>query len=312
MNSTTHPIAGILILVLSTWALSTLDASGKWVMAAGLSLFFMVWVRYIVHLVLVVSIIVPLKGWQIFKAKQPAMQLLRGTVMLLATYSFFTALSYLPQAEATAINFLAPLLMLAAAPWVLREPARISRWIAAIVGFIGVLIIIRPDSGLHPVGVVFGLITACMFATQFIVTRKVAIDDAMTTLIWSGTVGAIITTLGLPWIFSAAVPVLQGFSLMDWLALFATGVFGALGHLLQIQAYQRAPASLLAPFVYLQIVSAAGLGWLIWGQFPDALTWLGIFIICGSGITIGFVEWRHSKKSSPATRVAAGDKKTQQ
>src|SRR5690625_7739216 len=80
--NTTHPIAGILILVLSTWALSTLDASGKWVMAAGISLFFMVWVRYIVHLVLVMTIVIPLKGWRVFKAKQPGMQLLRGVVKI--------------------------------------------------------------------------------------------------------------------------------------------------------------------------------------------------------------------------------------
>src|SRR5690625_957470 len=131
--NTTHPIAGILILVLSTWALSTLDASGKWVMAAGISLFFMVWVRYTVHLVLVMTIVIPLRGWRVFNAKHPGMQLLRGVVMLLATSSFFTALSYLPQAEATAINFLAPLLMLAAAPWVLHEPPHISRWIAGIL-----------------------------------------------------------------------------------------------------------------------------------------------------------------------------------
>src|SRR5690625_7303598 len=72
--TSTHPITGILILVLSTWALSTLDASGKWVMAAGLSLFFMVWVRYIVHLILVMTFVVPIKGWRIFKAKQPGMR----------------------------------------------------------------------------------------------------------------------------------------------------------------------------------------------------------------------------------------------
>lgn len=303
--NTPHPITGILILVLSSWALSTLDASGKWVMAAGISLFFMVWVRYIVHLILVMTIVVPFKGWRVFKAKQPGMQLLRGVVMLLATYSFFTALSYLPQAEATAINFLAPLLLLAAAPWVLHEPPLVSRWIAAIVGFIGVLIIIRPGSGLHPIGVMFGLITACMFATQFIITRKVAIDDSMTTLLWSGLVGSILTTLSLPYAFSAALPILKEFSVMDWVALFATGVFGALGHLLQIQAYQRAPASLLAPFVYLQIISAAGLGWLIWGQFPDALSWLGIFIVCGSGITIGFIEWLRSRRTSQKTPTAS-------
>lgn len=293
--NTTHPIAGIIILVLSTWALSTLDASGKWVMAAGLSLFFLVWVRYVLHLILVIGLVVPIKGWQIFKARQPGMQIMRGVVMLLATYSFFTALSYMPQAEATAINFLAPLIVLAAAPWVLQEPPHISRWVAAISGFVGVLIIIRPDSGLHPVGVFFGLITACMFATQFILTRKVALDHSLTTLLWSGSIGALLTTLSLPFVVSAALPVLRTFGVGEWLALLATGVFGALGHLLQIQAYQRAPASLLAPFVYLQIVSAAGLGWLLWGQFPDSLTWLGITIICGSGIAIALLEWRRSK-----------------
>lgn len=295
MNST-HPIAGIIILVLSTWALSTLDASGKWVMAAGLSLFFMVWVRYVLHWVLVVGLVVPIKGWGMFRAKQPTMQVLRGVVMLLATYSFFTALSYLPQAEATAINFLAPLIVLAAAPWILHEPPRLSRWIAAITGFIGVLIIIRPGSGLHPIGVLFGLITACMFATQFILTRKVALDHSLTTLLWSGTIGMLLTTLSLPFVFAAALPVLKEFTVVDWLALGGTGVFGALGHLLQIQAYQRAPASLLAPFVYLQIVSAAGLGWLFWGQFPDALTWVGIAVICGSGIVIALIEWRRSRR----------------
>src|SRR5690625_6693911 len=113
----------------------------------------MVWVRYIVHLVLVMTIVIPLKGWRVFKAKQPGMQIIRGVVMLLATYSFFTTLSYLPQAEATATNFLAPLLMLAAAPWVLHEPPRLSRWVAALAGFVGVMTISRPDSGLHPVGV---------------------------------------------------------------------------------------------------------------------------------------------------------------
>src|SRR5699024_7009056 len=210
--NTTHPIAGILILVLSTWALSTLDASGKWVMAAGISLFFMVWVRYIVHLVLVMTIVIPLKGWRVFKAKQPGMQLLRGVVMLLATYSFFTALSYLPQAESTAINFLAPLLMFSDDSLVLHSLPHISRLIAAIVGFICVLIIIRPGSGLHPVGVMFCLITACMFATQFIVTRKVAIDDSMTTLLWSGLVGSVLTTLSWPFVFQLPFQCFKGFS----------------------------------------------------------------------------------------------------
>lgn len=288
----TSPVLGIVVLVLSTWALSSLDASGKWVMAGGVSIWVMSWVRYVVHLVLVLGLVLPGRGIGVIRSIRPRAQLVRGAVMLLATLSFFTTLQFLPQAEATAINFLAPLIMLALAPWLLGEPPRMSRWVAAIIGFAGVVIIIRPGAGLDPVGTAFGLLTACLFAGQFIATRRVAADDPFTTLIWSGAIGSAGLSLAMPLVLPAALPTLQALSGWQWLVLISTGFWGALGHLLQIQAYRLAPASMLAPFVYLQIISAAGLGWLIWGAFPDALTWLGILIICASGVSIGWLEWR--------------------
>lgn len=291
----TRPFAGISLLILSTWALSTLDASGKWAMGAGASLVLLCWMRYVVHLVLVLSLVFPKRGFSVFRSVRPRAQFIRGFAMLLATMSFFTTLHYLPQAEATAINFLAPLLMLAVAPWVLKEPPRISRWVAAGVGFLGVLVIIRPDGGLHPVGVVFGLITACLFAAQFISTRRVAVDDPFTTLVWSGGVGSVLLTFMLPFVWSDIMHLVQTLDAFTWLVLVGTGFWGALGHLLQIQAYRCAPASMLAPFLYLQIVAASTTGWLIWGQFPDALTWVGIGIICASGISVGYLEWRGRK-----------------
>ncbi|MGB3288427.1 MAG: DMT family transporter [Burkholderiaceae bacterium] len=290
-----RPIAGIIVLVLSSWALSTLDASGKWVMGAGVPLLVLCWVRYVVHLLLVLGLVLPVRGKQVLRSVRPSAQLARGSVMLLATLSFFTTLHYLPQAEATAINFLAPLIMLALAPWVLKEPARLSRWVAAGVGFIGVLIIIRPDSGLDPVGTLFGLLTALLFAGQYIATRRVAADDPFTTLVWSGAVGSLCLTAILPFVLPSVWPLLAGLTGFQWLILISTGFWGALGHLLQIQAYRYAPASVLAPFIYLQIISAAALGWLIWGQFPDAFSWLGIAVICASGMTIAVLEWRRRK-----------------
>lgn len=297
MSTPQRPILGIVLLILSTWALSSLDASGKWIMAAGLPLLVMCWARYIIHWILVAAVIIPLRGLSVFRAYRPRDQILRGFIMLFATLSFFSALRYLPQAEATAINFLSPLLVLSVAPWVLKEPPRISRWVAAGVGFLGVLLIIRPSAGLHPLGVMFGLITALLFATQFIVTRRLASEDAFTTLIWSGSVGTVLTSLLMPFILPEIWPIFSTFGPKEWAILAATGVFGALGHLLQIQAYQRAPASLLAPFVYTQIISAAGLGWLIWGQFPDAISWLGITIVCSSGAVVGYMEWRQQQKT---------------
>jgi len=212
--------------------------------------------------------------------------------MLLATLCFFNTLSYLPQAEATAINFVAPLIVLSLAPWLLKEPPRASRWIAAAIGFIGVLIIIRPEAGLHPVGVVWGLGTALAFACQFMATRRVAVDDPMTTLIWSGAVGTVVLSFTMPVLLPAAWPALRELQPLHWVVLLGTGVFGAAGHLLQIQAYRFAPASLLAPFVYLQIVAAAALGWFIWGDFPDSITWMGIAVICGSGAGLAAWEWK--------------------
>ena len=294
----TRPFAGIAFLVLSTWALSGLDASGKWVMGAGVSLLMLCWVRYVVHLLLVLGLVLPSRGRGVLRSVRPGAQLLRGSVMLLATLSFFNTLRYLPQAEATAINFLAPLIMLSLAPWLLKEPARISRWVAAAGGFIGVLIIIRPDAGLDPMGTVSGLVTAFLFAGQFIATRRVAVDDPFTTLIWSGAVGSLCLTVALPFILPAAWPFLAVLEPWHWIVLVSTGFWGAAGHLLQIQAYRHAPASMLAPFIYLQIISAATLGWLIWGQFPDALTWAGIAVICLSGISLGIWEWRDSRRRS--------------
>ncbi|NYT64598.1 DMT family transporter [Alcaligenaceae bacterium] len=286
---------GIIAVVASTWALSGLDASAKWLMAGGMSLWVLCWVRYVVHLALVLMLVLPSRGWAVVRTRRPQVQFLRGTLILLATFSLFTTLHYLPQAESTAINFLAPLIVLSLAPWVLKEPMRLSRWIAAGAGFLGVLVIIRPGTGLDSIGVLFGLLTACTFAAQYIVTRRVASEDPFTTLIWSGAVGAVFLTLALPFILPPALPLLQELSLWQWLILLGTGFWGALGHLLQILAYRQAAASMLQPFVYLQIISAAALGWLIWGQFPDALTWLGIAIICSSGMIIGILEWRTRK-----------------
>lgn len=276
------------------WSLSGLDASGKYLMGAGIAVPLLVLslVRYGVHLLLALILVLPLRGRHGLASRVPRAQLLRGVSMLAATLLFFTTLHRLPQAQATAINFLAPLLVLAAAPWWLGEPPLLSRWIAAVAGFAGVLVLVRPGAGLDALGTVLGLVTACTMAVQYVATRQVAPDDPYTTLLWSGGVGSAVLLLMLPLYWRDAVQVLHRLDALQWLVLLGTGFWGCLGHYLQIQAYWRAPASLLAPFTYFQIVAAAALGWLIWGQFPDALSWLGIAIICASGVVIGMLEWR--------------------
>lgn len=290
--STGRPLLGIVQVVLASWALSGLDASGKWVMGVGVSLLVLCWVRYAGHFLLVLVLVLPSRGLRVLRSKNPRNQVIRGSFMLASTLSMFTTLSYLPQAQTTAINFLAPLIVLALAPWLLGEPARLSRWLAALAGFAGVILVIRPGAGLDPVGTLFGLLTASLFAGQYVANRLVAVDHPFTTLLWSGAVGSIALTVTLPFALSTDMHVLASMEPKYWFVLLSTGFWGALGHLLQIQAYQNAPASMLSPFLYLQIISATALGWLIWGQFPDSLSWLGIAVIVASGVLITRYEWR--------------------
>lgn len=290
----TSVLFGVGLLALSTLVLSCLDASSKWTMGEGGPLLLVAWFRYAMHLVLVVGIFMPLRGRALFRSVVPRRQVLRGVLMLSATLCIFMALSYLPQAQFTAIGFLAPLLVLCAAPWLLGERPRLSRWIAAGVAFLGVLVIVRPSGGLHPVGVLFALLAACLLAGQFIATRGIARDHPLTSLVWSGLVGTCLLSLLLPFYgLGRLQSELTGLPPAVWLVMLSTGFSGALGHLLQIAAYRHAPASMLAPYTYLQIVSATFTGWLIWRQFPDTTTWLGIAMICGSGVAIAFWEWRH-------------------
>ena len=92
-----------------------------------------------------------------------------------------------------------------------------------------------------------------------------------------------------------AAPALAGLTAWQWTVMLSTGLTGALGHFLQIMAYRRAPASLLAPFIYLQITGATAWGWLIWGQLPDALTWVGIVVICSCGVVSSLIEWHRAR-----------------
>ncbi len=281
--------------MLSMLALTGLDATGKWVMATGVPLLFFCWIRYIIHFFLVLAIATPSLGMTVFKTQQPTLQLIRAVVMLVATLTFFTTLSHLHQAEATALISIAPLLLLLVAPWLLRERSYPSRWIAAAFGLVGIIVVTRPGAGLPWMGILFGLVTACLFTGQQLVSRMLARDNALTTSLLGGAFGAVTLTLAMPFVLPQAWPVISALSWHMWGLIFLGGVFGGMGQLLQIQSYRFAPASMLAPFLYLQITFAATFGWLIWSHMPDGITWIGIGIICASGVINSVVEWRRSQ-----------------
>jgi len=277
--------SGILLHIAGLWMLSTLDATGKLLVMGGVPVLMVSWFRYTVHVALMTAIVVPRRGRAIWRTHSLRGQLLRGALMIATTVLFFSVLGRLPLAEGTAMNFMAPLFLMALAPWLLGEPSRLHRWIGVLAGFAGMLIVVRPGAQLDPLGVALGLLTALAFACFQVVTRRLAADDPLTTNYYGGVFGAVALTLALPWFWSD-LP-LTG---RQWLLLASTGVTGFIGHWLQITAYSRAPATLLAPFSYLQIVAATTLGWLLFDQLPGRTTAMGIGLICLAGIGVALTE----------------------
>jgi len=286
---------GIVFLVTGLWTLSLLDAASKRLVLAGYHIIMVAWVRYGINLLFMATVLAPLHrrrgGGQVWRTRRPDLQLLRGMVMLGTTLVFFSVLRIVPLAEGTAMNFCAPLIVLAMSPWLLREKSYVSRWIAVLVGFAGMLIVIRPGGDIPPLGVALGLLSAFLQAMMSIVNRKVSqADDPMVSLFYGALVGTVLTSLLLPFFWHAHTP-----GLVEWLILISTGITGAIGHFLQCSAYRHAEASMLTPFFYAQILSASAMGWLVFGQFPDGVTILGIAVICASGIGIAWVEHRRAR-----------------
>jgi drug/metabolite transporter (DMT)-like permease len=285
--------SGILLHVAGLWTLSTLDASAKWLVLAGMPVLMVTLVRYLTHVLLMTAVVLPSQGRAIFRTRSLSRQLVRGFLMVLSTVLFFSVLKRLPLAEATSLNFMAPLFLMAMAPWLLGEPHRLHRWLGVLLGFAGVLIVVRPGGRLDVIGVALGLLTAITFAFFQISTRRVAHDHPLTTNYYGGIFGSVALLLALPWFWQ--MPVL---SPAQWLLLISTGFTGFAGHLMQIMAYSKTQATLLAPFNYLQIVAAATLGWLAFGQLPDLTTAFGIALICLGGLAV--VLWETRRIMRPA------------
>jgi drug/metabolite transporter (DMT)-like permease len=274
------PLRGILLLLAATATFACLDNLGKWLMQTY-PVGMVVWARYLLHTLIMIAFLAPRLGMSLIRTKALPMQILRALVLIASSLMFFWGLSKMPIAECTAISFMSPLLLTVLSIWFLKERVRPSAWIAVVAGFIGVLLIVRPGGELFTPVVILPLITALLFATYQLLTRKMAgIDPALTTLFWGALVGTVLTSFFVSLFWQAPQ---SGFHI---LLFVMTGVLGALGHFFLISAFERAPASTLAPFLYAQIAFSSGVGYLVFDAFPDGWALVGILIIIASGIWI--------------------------
>jgi len=290
---------GITCLVLGQWTLSLLDTAGKLLAQSGYHVVMIAWMRYSLNTLLMAAVLAPhfrrKHDRSILHTRRPGLQVFRAALLLLSTVVFFSVLKIAPLSEGTAMNFCAPLFVLAISPWLLKEKSYASRWVAVAVGFSGMLIVMRPGGSISPLGVMLGLLSALVFAAVVVLTRKTnQTDHPMVTLFYGGLVGMVISSAIVPFFWTPHAP-----STTEWLILASTGITSTVGHLLVNSAYKHAEASLLAPYAYLQIISATAMGWLAFGQLPDALTAVGIGIICAGGVGIAFVEHRRAQSDAP-------------
>ena len=268
---------GIGLVIFMTICFSSLDASAKY-FGNELPLWVLLWGRYVFNFLFVALFFFRGAPADIIHTRNIKLQILRSILLVSSTLTFWLALMFLPLADCVVILFIAPLLVTVLAAPILGESVGRHRWTAVILGFVGVLVVMRPGITIFSWVSILPFMTAFLYAGVQLSTRILGrTEGALTTLLYSSAGGAIICTIGVLFFWVTPSPV-------QWLVLVWLGFLGALGHYLMIKAYQLAPASLLAPFDYTTLIWATILGFVVFGDLPDGWTILGALIIMSSGL----------------------------
>ncbi len=246
-----------------------------------------IWARITGHLLLMVAILLPARGLAVLATRRPWLQAGRSACQLGSTLCYFTAIATVPLAKATAISFLSPFLVTLLAWPLLGERPQARRLLLVAAGFAGVLVVLQPGSGVFQPAALLVLGSSCFYALYQVLTRKVALSDpAETSVLWSALLGAVVLTLAVPFFW-----VTPG-SIADALAFLALGAIGAAGHWCVARALACAPAGVISPFQYWQIVGATLAGVAVTGLWPDGGTLAGAAIIVAAGIVFALQERR--------------------
>ena len=273
---------------------TVLDTSGKYV-TQSLPLPVGVFFRYFIAFLLAALLVAQTGGTHTLRTRHPYLQVLRAALLLFSTFCNFFAMQYLQLAQVAAISFTIPLLVCALSVPLLGEHVGLRRWLAVIVGFCGVLIIMRPGTGSFHWAMLVSLFNALLGALYNITTRKVGgHDTAETSLLYVCMFGAMGATI--PMLTHWQTPV--GW---QWLPLVLMGLAGAVGHFMLIQAHRLAAASAIAPFIYTQIIWMMVAGLIVFGQLPDGWTLAGAAVVVASGIYVFNRERKMGVETSATT-----------
>ncbi|KRA84657.1 DMT family transporter [Altererythrobacter sp. Root672] len=286
-----HPVRGALLCVAALLLFACMDATTKYLTASH-EVPLIVAVRYLGNLLMMIVAFAPHHKMEMVRTQRTGLVLVRALCLAMASLLIGLALQRMPVAETTAITFLAPILLVAIAGPLLGERVGWIGWLATLGGFAGVILIVRPGSGLPLTGVVLVLCAVvCNLGYQALSRILATTEKTAALLFYTALVGSILFSLGLPWYLEDAAP--------SWfeVVLFASlGVYGGLGHFMFTAAFRYAPASLIAPLNYLQLIWAGLLGWIVFGDVPDGVTILGMVIVALSGAMIALKTRRPPEK----------------
>lgn len=281
-----HALLGILFMIGSAIAFPLMNAVVKY-LGIRYPAAEVVFARNLGHLCFVAIVFGPRFGTKLFVTRAPKLQMLNGALLLTSTIFFFTAVSTMPLAEATAITFMAPILVAVLAGPLLGERVGLPRWLAIAGGFAGMLVIVRPGAGVLDLGAALCFGSALCYALYQIVTRRIAAHDAAAvTTAYSGLVATVISVFAVPFFWRTPE------SLVHLLLFASLGVFGGIGHYCVAKAFTYAHVSVVAPFHYVQLIGASALGFLWFGDLPDLYAWAGSALIVASGIGLALHESR--------------------
>lgn len=250
----------------------------KYVAADGYSALQILWVRYLVQMMLVMPLLFRARSFSLLRSARLPLQLVRSVFAMLAAGFGFAAFAALPLTLVTAVHFAAPFIVAALSVFFLHEYISAKRWIAIAIGFAGVLIIVRPGTAGWQPELLLPVAGATFYAIFQMLTRAVAAYDPISTSVfYAPLVGSLVLAMAMPFLWLTPDPATLGLML-------TIGLLGAAGQASLTQATQAAPASVVSPFQYSQIVWVAGAGFIVFATLPDGWTIAGTAVIVASGL----------------------------
>lgn len=297
-----RPLPGILLMLAFCVLAPLLDVCAK-LASASLPVGQITLARFVVQAALMLPVAAIMGEWGRMDARLTGLLVLRALLLVLSTYCFIAGIAVMPIADALAIVFVEPFILLLLGHLLFGDTVGPRRIAASVVGFAGALLVIQPAFATFGLVTLFPLGTAFLFAFYMLVTRAMSARlHPVPMQLHTALAGTLICAPVILWADGRGLPGLdpempQG---VVWLWLFGVGFWATISHMCMTWALRLAPASTVAPLHYFEIVVAVALGFLVFGDFPNLMTWAGIAIITGSGL---YVIWRERVTASRMARA---------